>query len=48
MEPGLAETLLVMIVICLVFGGGAFIADLRKPKDENIADAQTTSERGLW
>lgn len=48
MEPGLAETLLVLIVLCLVLGICAFVADLLKPKDENIADAQTTSERGLW
>lgn len=48
MTPGLAETLLVLIVFLLVLGACALVAKLLAPKPESITDAQTTSERGLW
>ena len=39
---------LIVIVVLLVFGIGAKLADRRRERAESISDAQTTSEKGLW
>ena len=40
--------LLILCVVVAVLALGAWIEQRTRPKDETIADAQTTSEKGLW
>ena len=40
--------LLILCVVLAVLALGAWIEQWTRPQDETIADAYSTSERGLW